>query len=165
MYNINNADQLRQKKREKDPNYERKLLDKIKQYYPEHYAHYVHEEEYGRHIGDKDTYKEAVNNLNWKQPKDGRSSGPMWDADDLAEKSHIDFDERDFDKYDYAYTVNRLYADNNNAYTESSGYMKMAENYLTDYNYHHPGERAYEDMKRRMRYTRRDRDNDGRYNE
>lgn len=169
MYNLNGADKLRRKKQEKDPNYDRKLLDRIKRSYPENYAHYIHEDEYGRHIGDRETYNEAIKNLYWKN---GDGIGAKWDVDDLANKSKINFNEQEYDKYDYGYTVNRLHADNNNAFTDSDYYMQMAKNYLTDDYYNgRPSERAYEDMRNRTRMyiremaTRKDRDNDGRYNE
>lgn len=165
MYNVSIADKLRTKKQEQDPNYNKKVLDYIREEDPQAYARYLHEDAYGRHIGDKETYNEAVKNLPWKN---GKGNGAHWELDDIVRQSGIDFAKKNYDKYDYGYTVNRMYADNNNVFDDESYYMKMTQNYLEDYNYgSRPYERAYHDARKRSKAynTRRDRDNDGRYYE
>lgn len=166
MFNLTNADKLRKRMQEKEPDYEKRFMDRMRKDQPDKYAKYIHEDVYGHHIGDRETYNDFVKDLPWK---DGTGYGEKWKVDEIENRSKINFNDYDFDKYDYAYEVNRMYADNNNALTDFDAYLKVAKNHLTD-NYYNgiPAERAYEEAKTRMkRYynSRRDRDNDGRYNE
>lgn len=149
MYDISKADELYRKKLEKDPNFDKKLIEKWKEEMPDEYSKFMYRQQYGNHIGDKTMYDEAVRKLKWANEK-GR--GAKWDVDELASKSGIDFDEEGYTKYDYGQTVNALYAEYNNIFTEPSYYMKMARNYLTSKNYpYRPQERAYHDAEMRSR--------------
>lgn len=149
MYNLNKADELYKKKLDKDPNFDKKLIEKWKEEMPEEYAKFMYRQEYGNHIGDKSMYENAVRNLKWSN---GKGNGAKWDADELAQKSGLDFDYEDFTPYDYSYAANMLYSEYNDIYTEPAYYMKMARNYLRNDNYPYKGgERAYHDAQMRSR--------------
>lgn len=191
MYNLDKADRLYKRKLEKDPNYTKKLLEKIKRENPAEFERTLMEDTYGRHIGDTDAYQEAVSNLKWVN---GKGSGAKWDKDDLIQRSNIDFNEEGYTPLDWAYSVNAHFADYGTISEEPRFYMDMAKNYLRNNSYNIRGnERAYYDAQmrsRKNRYTNRyegygynnydnynyydnydyqnsyrDRDNDGKYRE
>lgn len=155
MYDMNKADQFYERRLDKDPNYNRKMVEKFREEMPEEYKKFMYRQEYGNHIGDRSMYDDAVRHLRWSNNK---GSGAKWDVDELASKSGIDFDEEGYSKYDYGMAVNQLYADYSNIFTEPSYYMKMARNYLTSKNYpYRPQERAYHEAEMRSRnYDYRD---------
>ena len=149
MYNVDKADRLLKRKLEKDPNFTKKLLEKIKEENPEEFARSMMEEAYGRHIGDTEMYEEAVRNLKWANRK---GSGAKWDKDDLIQRSGIDFNEEGYTPYDYAYMVNAHYADYGNISDDPKYYMQMTKDYLRNDNFTEKGnERAYFDAQRRSR--------------
>ena len=139
-----------------------------------------------RHIEDEYMYREAIRNLRWNN---SRGHGEKWKIEDITSESGIDFEQENFTPYDYAYTVNALYADYSNVTEKPDYYLKMGREYLRNDSYPERGdERAYYDAKRRSkryntrseydndiydydnrryreRNTFRDRDNDGRYYE
>lgn len=152
MYNVDKADRLLKRKLEKDPNFTKKLLEKIKEENPEEFARSMMEEAYGRHIGDTEMYEDAVRNLKWTNRK---GSGAKWDKDDLIQRSGIDFNEEGYTPYDYSYAVNALYADYGNISDDPKYYMQMARDYLHNDNFPEKGnERAYYDAQRRSRRNR-----------
>ena len=152
MYNVDKADRLLKRKLEKDPNFTKKLLEKIKEENPEEFARSMMEEAYGRHIGDEEMYNEAVRNLKWTNRK---GSGAKWDKDDLIQRSGLDFNEEGFTPYDYSYTVNALYADYGNISDDPKYFMQMGKDYLRNDSYPEKGgERAYYDAQRRSRRNR-----------
>lgn len=152
MYNSSKADEIYRRKLEKDPNFDKKLVEKWKEEMPEEYSKFMYRQEYGNHIGDKNMYDDFVKKLKWAN---GKGEGAKWDAEELAQKSGIDFDEEGYTPYDYAYATNRLYSEYNNVFTEPSYYMKMAKEYLRSKNYpFRPQERAYRDAEMTsMRYN------------
>jgi hypothetical protein len=98
---------------------------------------------------DKSQYEDAVRDLRWAN---GKGRGAKWDADEITNKSGIDFEQEGYSPLDYSATVNALYADYNNVFTEPSYYLKMAKQYLKSKNYpDRPEERAYNDMEMRNR--------------
>ena len=152
MYNLDKADRLLKRKLEKDPNFTKKLLEKIKEENPEEFARNMMEEAYGRHIGDEEMYNEAVSNLHWVNRK---GSGAKWDKDDLIQRSNIDFNEENYTPYDYAYAVNSHYADYGTLSEDPKYYMDMARNYLRNEDFPEKGgERAYYDAQMRSRRNR-----------
>ena len=162
MYNVDKADRLLKRKLEKDPNFTKKLLEKIKEENPEEFARNMMEEAYGRHIGDPEMYEDAVRNLKWVNRK---GNGAKWDKDDLIQRSNINFDEEDFTPYDYAYMVNARYADYGNISEDPKYYMQMTKDDLHNDNFPEKGgERAYYDAQRRSRRNRQYNRHD-RYNE
>ena len=149
MYNLDKADRLLKRKLEKDPNYTKKLLEKIKEENPEQFARTMMEDAYGHHIGDEEMYNEAVRNLKWANRK---GSGAKWDKDDLIQRSNIDFNEEGYTPYDYAYSVNAHYADYGNISEDPKYYMQMARDYLKNDSYpERGGERAYYDAQMRSK--------------
>lgn len=149
MYNVDKADRLLKRKLEKDPNFTKKLLEKIKEENPEEFARNMMEEAYGRHIGDEEMYNDAVRNLHWANRK---GSGAKWDKDDLIQRSNIDFNEEGYTPWDYAYAVNSHYADYGNISEDPKYYMQMAKDYLRNDSYpERGGERAYYDAQMRSR--------------
>lgn len=163
MYNLDKADKLLKRKLEKDPNYTKKLLEKIKEQNPEEFARTMMEDVYGHHIGDEEMYNEAIRNLHWTNRK---GSGAKWDKDDLIQRSNMNFEEEGVTPYDYAYTVNSLYADYGNISDDPKYYMQMARDYFRNDSFPERGnERAYYDAQmrsRRYNYNNR-RDNYNRY--
>lgn len=152
MYNVDKADRLLKRKLEKDPNFTKKLLEKIKEEHPEEFARSMMEEAYGRHIGDTEMYEDAVRNLKWANRK---GSGAKWDKDDLIQRAGIDFNEEGYTPYDYAYMVNAHYADYGNISEDPKYFMQMTKDYLRNDNFPEKGgERAYYDAQRRSRRNR-----------
>ena len=149
MYNVDKADRLLKRKLEKDPNFTKKLLEKIKEENPEEFARNMMEEAYGKHIGDEDMYQDAIRNLKWTSRQ---GSGAKWDKDDLIQRSGIDFNMEGYTPYDYAYMVNAHYADYGSISDDPKYYMQMARDYLRNDNYPQKGgERAYYDAQMRSR--------------
>ena len=157
MYNLDKADRLLKRKLEKDPNYTKKLLEKIKKENPEQFARTMMEDVYGRHIGDDEMYNEAVRNLHWTNRK---GSGAKWDKDDLIRRANIDFNEEGYTPYDYAYMVNALYADYGDISEKPEYYMQMTKDHLRNDSFPERGnERAYYDAQMRERRNRYGYDN------
>ena len=95
-------------------------------------------------------YNEAVSLLEWVE---NRGHGAKWAVDDIVKLANINFDNKEYTKYDYAYIMNALYSDYCNIFTEPSYYLKMAKNYLEDADYWgEASERAYHDAKKRIKY-------------
>lgn len=149
MYNLDKADRLLKRKMEKDPNYTKKLLEKIKEENPEQFARTMMEDVYGHHIGDEEMYNEAVRHLKWTNRK---GSGEKWDKDDLIRRANIDFNEEGYTPYDYAYMVNALYADYGDISEKPEYYMQMTKDHLRNDSFPERGnERAYYDAQMRSR--------------
>lgn len=150
MYNVDKADHLLKRKLEKDPNYTKKLLEKIREENPEQFERTLMEDTYGRHIGDIDAYQEAVNNLKWTN---GKGRGEKWDKDDLLRRSGIDFNQEPYTEFDWLYAVQSLYSDYGNISEDPKYYMSMARDYLNNNSYYPEkgSERAYYDAQRRSR--------------
>ena len=149
MYNLDKADRLLKRKLEKDPNYTKKLLEKIKEEHPEQFAKTMMEDIYGHHIGDEEMYNDAVRNLHWTNRK---GSGEKWDKDDLIRRANVDFNEEGYTPYDYAYMVNALYADYGDISEKPEYYMQMTKEHLRNDSFPMRGdERAYYDAQMRSR--------------
>lgn len=150
MYDLKKADELYHKKREANPNYDHELVMEWKHDMPEQFAQKMYEDEYGYHIFDLEMYDEAVALLEWV---DHRSTGAKWTVEDIVKLANINFEEKEYTKYDYAYIMNALYSDYCSVFVEPSYYLKMAKNYLEDPDYWgDASERAYHDAKKRIKY-------------
>ena len=154
MYDLKKADEIYNKKREENPNYDHELVLEWKRDMPQQFAQKMYEDEYGCHIFDKEMYNESTALFEWA---DGKGTSAKWSIEDIVKLSNINFEDKDFTKYDYAYIVNMLWADYCNIFTEPSYYLKMAKNYLTDTDYYgDASERAYHDAMKRIKYSDKD---------
>lgn len=150
MYDLEKADKIYSEKLMEDPKFAEKLMDRFREKMPEEFIKTMFEEEYGCHIVDKDMYDEAVSLLKWS---DDRGSGAKWSVEDILKLANINFREKDYYEYDYAYVVNMLWSDYGHIFTETSYYLKMAKAYLEDPDYMgKPDERAYKNAIKRIEY-------------
>ena len=153
MYDMNKACELYHKHLNDDPNYDHKLVMEWKEDMPQEFAQKMYEDEYGCHIFDEEMYDEAVCLLVWANDKD---KGEKWTIDDIVKLSSMDFADKAYTKYDYAYMVNVLYSDYCHIFTEPTYYLKMAKAYLEDPDYMgDPSERAYKNAKKRIKYFKK----------
>ena len=151
MYDIKKAEEIYNKKREENPNYDHDLVMEWKKDMPQQFAQKMYEDEYGCHIFDKGMYDEATELFEWV---DGKGTGIKWSIDDIVKLSNISFETKEYTKFDYCYIVNMLWSDYCNVFTEPSYYLKMAKNYLEDPDYcGDASERAYHNAKNRIKYS------------
>ena len=145
------ADEIYRKKLEENPQFDHEMVMTFREEMPKEFADVMYMCEYGLHIMDEDYYNMAVSCL---ENKDG-SKGSHWDINTIKNRSGINFDNEDFSLYDYAYVVNMLYSDYGNIFSDTSYYLKMAHNYLSDEDYYgDASERAFKDAKCRIKYFR-----------
>jgi len=150
MYDIEKADKIYSEKLMEDKKFAEKLIDKFREKMPEEFVKTMFEEEYGCHIVDRSIYDEAVSLLKWSED---RGSGAKWEVEDILKLSNIDFSNKDYYEYDYAYVVNMLWSDYGHIFTEPSYFLKMAKAYLEDPDYMgKPDERAYKNAIKRIEY-------------
>lgn len=150
MYDIEKADKIYAEKLMEDPKFAEKLMDKFRDKMPEEFVKTMFEEEYGCHIVDRSIYDEAVSLLEWSE---NRGSGAKWTVDDILKLANIDFSNKDYYEFDYAYVVNMLWSDYGHIFTEPSYFLKMAKAYLEDPDYMgKPDERAYKNAIKRIEY-------------
>lgn len=127
------------------------FFDKMEDVAYEALEEYEIEKEYGCHIGTEEFYDKAVDLLEWVGDK---GEGAKWSVDEAVRLSGIDFEDKEYTDYDYAYILNSLYSDYCNIFTDSSYYAKMAKNYLEDKDpadKQDPSERAYKMAKERIK--------------
>lgn len=154
MYDLKKADELYHKRRTENPNYDHDLVMEWRQDMPHQFSQKMYEDEYGCHIFDVEMYNEAVSLLEWV---DNRGQGAKWAVEDIVKLANINFDEKEYTKYDYAYIMNVLWSDYCNIFMEATYYLKMAKNYLEDPDYcGDASERAYHNAKKRIRYYDKD---------
>lgn len=150
MYDIEKADKIYSEKLMEDPKFAEKLMDRFRDKMPEEFVKTMFEEEYGCHIVDRSIYDKAVSLLEWSE---NRGSGAKWTVDDILKLANIDFNNKDYYEFDYAYVVNMLWSDYGHIFTETSYYLKMAKAYLEDPDYMgKPDERAYKNAIKRIEY-------------
>ena len=150
MYDIEKADKIYSEKLMEDKKFAEKLIDKFREKMPEEFVKTMFEEEYGCHIVDRSIYDEAVSLLKWSED---RGSGAKWEVEDILKLSNIDFSNKNYYEYDYAYVVNMLWSDYGHIFTEPSYFLKMAKAYLEDPDYMgKPDERAYKNAIKRIEY-------------
>lgn len=150
MYDIEKADKIYAEKLMEDPKFAEKLMDKFRDKMPEEFVKTMFEEEYGCHIVDRSIYDEAVSLLEWSE---NRGSGAKWSVEDILKLANIDFSNKNYYEYDYAYVVNMLWSDYGHIFTEQSYFLKMAKAYLEDPDYMGKAdERAYKNAIKRIKY-------------
>ena len=150
MYDIEKADKIYAEKLMEDPKFAEKLMDKFRDKMPKEFVKTMFEEEYGCHIVDRSIYDEAVSLLEWSE---NRGSGAKWSVEDILKLANIDFSNKNYYEYDYAYIVNMLWSDYGHIFTEPSYFLKMAKAYLEDPDYMGKAdERAYKNAIKRIEY-------------
>lgn len=150
MYDYNEAIEIYNEEKAKNPNYDTVIVAEWREKMPEDFTRYHLKKKYGCHIIDRATYDEAVSLLDWV---DNRGNGAKWSVEDIVKVSGIDFNDKEYTQLDFAYTMNMLYADYCNVFTDVSYYVKMSKNYLEDSDYMgEASERAYHNAVKRIRY-------------
>ena len=150
MYDFDEAIQIYNEEKSKDPNYDSVIVAEWRERMPEQFTRYHLKKKYGCHIVDKNMYDEAVSLFDWV---DDRGNGAKWSVEDIKKVSGIDFSTKEYTALDFAYAMNMFYSDFCNVFTDTSYYLKMAKNYLEDPDYTgESSERAYHDAINRIRY-------------
>lgn len=140
-YDIIEADSIYEEMLLDNPNYDHELVKHWRDNMPEQFAKRMYEDKYGKHIVDEDFYETAVSYLNW-----GGRHGAKWTLADISTLAKINFDEKPYYEMDFAFVVNKLYADNCAIINDASYFLRMAQAYLESKNYPgKPDERAYLD--------------------
>ena len=105
---------------------------------------------FGCHIGTRDFYDKVVSLLEWSN---GSGKGEKWSPKEVEQASGINFDDKDYYLYDFAYIMNMLYSDYGHIFVDTNQYIKMSKAYLEDADYMgDPAERAYHNAKKRIKY-------------
>ena len=152
MYDLQKANEIYNRKLADNSNFAREIVEEWRRDMPENFAEYMLKLEYGCHIVDSSMYNEAISYLKWAGDK---GIGAKWSIDEIKKASGIDFDDKAYYIMDYAYVCNMLWSDYCNIFTDTSYYLKMAQNYLEDSDYMgDPSERAYKNAKKRIKYNR-----------
>ena len=150
MHDLTEAIQIYNEEKAKNPNYDTVLVEEWRELMPEQFTRKMLKKKYGCHIVDNDTYNEAVEFLDWV---DGKGQGAKWSIEDIRQVSGIDFNTKDYTLLDFAYTMNMLYSDYCNVFTDANYYIRMAKNFLEDADYTgKPDERAYHSAIKRINY-------------
>lgn len=152
MATIEEAEKIYAQKKLENPNFDTYLIEKFKKEMPDDYIEAMLVEEHGHHIYDKDLYEEAVSLLDWIN---GSGKGAKWSVDDIARLSGINFNEKAYTKYDFAYWVNMKWSDYCNVFTDPVYYFKISVNDLEDIDFpdcYEADERAYYNAKKRIKY-------------
>lgn len=117
---------------------------------------YENDENENYHITTKEQFEKGIESLKWVENK---GVGEKWTCEDIIKLTNINFETKEYTKLDYCYAMNMIYSDNCNALQDPTYYLKMARNYLEDPDYYgNPSERAYWDVRKRIRYNLEDED-------
>lgn len=150
MYDYDEAIQIYNEEKAKNPKYDTILVEEWRERMPEDFTRYHLEKKYGCHLVDEATYNEAVSLLDWV---DDKGNGAKWSISDIKSVAGVDFDDKEYTLLDFAYTMNMLWSDYCNVFNDAGYYIKMAKNYLEDPDYcGESSERAYHNAIKRIRY-------------
>ena len=143
---------IRKELKEHYPDIDEKIIETFIDKMPDEayltYLFFQNEEEENYHLLNKMQYDKAVELFDWI---DDKGTGAKWTIDEITRG--MNFDNKEYTKYDFAYVSNMLYSDYCNVFTESSYYLKMARNYLEDPDYcGDSSERAYHNARKRIKY-------------
>ena len=153
MYDLAEALQIYNEELMRNPEFNNELVAEWKEDMPSEFTRKMLERRYGCHIKSEDLYNEAVGLLVWP---DERTRGPKWSVAEIKSSVGIDFRNKKYTLFDFAYTMNMLWSDYSNIFTDSNYYIKMAIGYLEDSDYMgDPSERAYKNAVKRIRYFKR----------
>lgn len=112
---------------------------------------FENEEEENYHLINKTQYDKAVELLDWV---DDKGNGAKWSCDDILKLANINFENKEYTKYDFCYQMNMLYSDYCNTPIDTNTYIKMAKNDLEDPDYYgEASERAYHNARKRIKYN------------
>lgn len=147
------ADEIYKNKLKENPHFDHDLIMTFREEMPEEFCDVMMMAAYGCHIFNEDMYNKAVGLL---ESKSGMR-GANWTLEQVKDKSGINFEDKDYTLYDYAYALNALYSDYSTVFTDSGYYIKMAKMYLEDPDFYgDPSERAFYDAKQRIKYNQDD---------
>ena len=150
MLNIDKADKIYEAKMREDSRFADRFIKKFRNLMPDIYIRTMYEEEFGCHIVDRSLYEEAVSLLEWA---DDKGYGAKFDVDEILKMSNIDFSNKNYYEFDYAYVVNMLWSDYGHIIPELNYILKMAKAYLEDPDYMGKAdERAYHNAIKRIKY-------------
>lgn len=150
MYDLAEAIEIYNEEKAKNPKYDEVIVAEWKEDMPEQFTMFHLKKRYGCHIVDKSMYEKAVDLFEWV---DEKGTGAKWSVSDIKSASGIDFSTKDYTLLDFAYTMNMLYSDYCNIFTDAAYFIKMARNYLEDADYMgEASERAYHNAVKRIRY-------------
>lgn len=99
-----------------------------------------------QHITSKEQYEKYAKHFkNFDE-----TTGPHWDIETIKEKSGLNFENKDYTCYDFAYAVNMKYSDDGDLMS-TENIFKSAKRYLEDKDsgIKDPSTRAYKDGKHR----------------
>ena len=83
-----------------------------------------------------------------------KGTGAKWSCDDILKLANINFENKEYTKYDFCYQMNMLYSDYCNTPIDTNTYVKMAKNDLEDPDYcGEASERAYHNARKRIKYN------------
>jgi hypothetical protein len=95
-------------------------------------------------------YDKSVELFEWVENK---GTGAKWTCEDILKLASINFESKDYTKYDYCYVMNMLWSDYCNVFQDASYYLKMAKNYLEDPDYMgEASERAFCNARKRIKF-------------
>ena len=111
---------------------------------------YENEENDDFHLRNKMQYDKSVELFEWVENK---GTGAKWTCEDILKLASINFESKDYTKYDYCYVMNMLWSDYCNVFQDASYYLKMAKNYLEDPDYMgEASERAFCNARKRIKF-------------
>lgn len=111
---------------------------------------YENEENDDFHLRNKMQYDKSVELLEWVENK---GTGAKWTCEDILKLASINFESKDYTKYDFCYVMNMLWSDYCNVFQDASYYLKMAKNYLEDPDYMgEASERAFCNARKRIKF-------------
>lgn len=150
-YNIETELLQKYKKiKEKHPNIDHEMVMLFAQDMPDEFEMFIMEYEHGCHIVSKRMYEEAVS---YFENFDG-TEGAHWTIEEIKARSSIDFNQKEYTLYDFAYMVNMHYSDYGDKISADTLFV-MAKRDLEDKDFYcEPSERAYKDAKKRIKYFR-----------
>lgn len=103
------------------------------------------------HISNKKQYETSVELFEWVEDK---GTGAKWSCEDILKLANINFENKEYTKYDFCYQMNMLYSDYCNTPIDANTYIKMAKNDLEDPDYcGEASERAYHNARERIKYN------------
>lgn len=117
---------------------------------------YENEESENYHLTTKEQYNKGVKLFEWVEDK---GNGAKWTCEDILKLANINFESKEYTKYDFCYVMNMLWSDYCNVFIDTNYYLKMTKNYLEDPDYcGEASERAYHNARKRIKYSFDDED-------